>query len=115
MQSIEIYTPLKNKKGEMTGFRKETILYYEDALVDPVRIVKYWDKVGELGSGEPLQYVHCFQTIFPIKGVPTQKLPGDEFEFSPPDIYGRPWAQIWEKYHEKGMERPQQKKLFGFQ
>jgi len=115
MQSIEIYTPLKSAKGEMTGFRKETVLYDEDALVDPVRIVHYWDKVGALGSGEPMQYVHCFQTIFPVKGAPTQKLPGETFEFSPPDIYGRPWAQIWEKYHEKGMERPQEKKLFGFQ
>ena len=115
MQSIEIYTPLKDDKGAMTGFRKETILYDEDALVDPVRIVHYWDKVGELGEGEPMQYVHCFQTIFPVNGTATQKLPGDTFEFSPPDIYGRPWAKIWEKYHEKGMEHPKQKKLFGFE
>ncbi len=77
MQSIEIYTPIKNDKGEMIGFRKETILYDDEALVDPVRIVHYWDKTGELGSGEPIQYVHCFQTIFPIKGEPTQNLPGD--------------------------------------
>ncbi len=115
MQSIEIYTPLKSGKGEMVGFRKETILYDRKALVDPVRIVHYWDKVGELGEGEPMQYVHCFQTIFPVNGTATQKLPGDTFEFSPPDIYGRPWATIWEKYHEKGMERPKPKTLFGFQ
>jgi len=31
-----------------------------------------------------------------------------------PDIYGRPWAQIWERYHEDGMERPQRPSLFGF-
>jgi hypothetical protein len=115
MQSIEIYTPQKNDKGEMNGFRKEVILYDDEALVDPVRIVEYWTKTDELGGGEPMQYVHCFQTIFPIDGAPTQVLPGQTVEFSPPDIYGRPWAQIWEKYYEKGMEKPKPKALFGFQ
>ena len=36
-----------------------------------------------------------------------------QYEF--PDMYGRPWAQIWEKYFEQGMERPQPKEdIFDF-
>jgi hypothetical protein len=27
-------------------------------------------------------------------------------------MYGRPWAQIWEKYFEKGMDRPKEKDIF---
>ena len=31
-----------------------------------------------------------------------------------PDMYGRPWAKIWEEYHEKGMQRPPEKELIKF-
>jgi hypothetical protein len=31
-----------------------------------------------------------------------------------PDTYGRPWAQIWERYREQGMQRPQDEDLFSF-
>jgi len=27
-----------------------------------------------------------------------------------PNLFDRPWARIWEEYHEKGMQRPQQEK-----
>jgi hypothetical protein len=29
-------------------------------------------------------------------------------------MYGRPWAQIWQEYHEKGMERPEAEDIFSF-
>ena len=32
--------------------------------------------------------------------------PAPMIEYEVPDMYGRPWAQIWEKYCEQGMERP---------
>jgi hypothetical protein len=28
---------------------------------------------------------------------------------------GRPWAEIWERYHEQGMEQPQEKDIFSFE
>jgi hypothetical protein len=27
-------------------------------------------------------------------------------------MYGRPWAQLWEKYFEQGMDRPKEKDIF---
>ena len=30
-------------------------------------------------------------------------------------MYGRPWAQIWEKYWEQGMERPEGDDIFNFE
>jgi len=30
-------------------------------------------------------------------------------------MYGRPWAQIWQEYHEAGMERPKGDDIFSFE
>ena len=114
LQSIEIYTPRHDDRGEFTGLKQEAILYDEEALTDPVRIIQYFDKVQELGEGEPLTYSHCLQVVYPIEGVATPVSPNESFQYSPPDIYGRPWAMIWERYHEQGMQPPQQESLFGF-
>jgi hypothetical protein len=40
--------------------------------------------------------------------------PGDVIEYRIPDMYGRPWADIWERYHEEGMEKPEEEGLFDF-
>jgi len=32
--------------------------------------------------------------------------PGDVLEYEVPDMYGRPWAGIWEEHFEQHMERP---------
>jgi len=29
-------------------------------------------------------------------------------------MYGRPWAQLWEKYFEQGMKRPDETDIFDF-
>jgi hypothetical protein len=29
-------------------------------------------------------------------------------------MFGRPWAKIWEEYHEKGMSRPAEEDPFAF-
>jgi hypothetical protein len=36
-------------------------------------------------------------------------------EYEVPDLYDRPWARLWEKYFEQGMERPKDERdLFDF-
>ena len=44
----------------------------------------------------------------------TPLTPGRVIEFEVPDMYGRPWAQTWEKYWEEGMKRPAEEDLFDF-
>lgn len=114
LQSIEIYTPRKDAGGKLIGIRHEAVLYDEDAYVDPVRIVQTWDRLGRLNEHEPLTMMECVPHIFPVNGDASPKSPGDTFEFKLPDMYGRPWAQIWEQYHEQGMQRPPEKDLFSF-
>ena len=113
LQTVEIYSPRKNEAGEFTGIEHEAVLYDPEALVEPVRIVQYWAKTGALNEGEPYPFLYCVQQNFPVDGFTTPIPPGTTFEYTVPDIYGRPWAQIWEKYHEQGMQRPKSENRFG--
>jgi hypothetical protein len=114
MQAIEIYSAVKDSAGKFLGLKQEVILYDDEVLVDPVRIVHYMDKTGALNEDEPYVHIECDRKIFPIDGRASQVGPGQTIEFQVQDLYSRPWAQIWEKYHEQGMSRPKAKDLFTF-
>jgi hypothetical protein len=116
MQSIEIYTPLHDAQGRFTGLHHEAILYDPEALVEPIRIIGRMDKRADFADAEvnPIVFTECIQTIYPVKGAPTPLTPGRVIEFEVPDMYGRPWAQMWEKYWESGMQRPDEEDLFDF-
>jgi hypothetical protein len=107
MQSIEIYTPNRDEAGEFVGLNHEAVLYDAEALVEPIRIVRNLTKVNEFDDPEatPYQFNECVQTIFPVDGRATPLAPGAIIEeFEVPDMYGRPWARLWEKYFEQHME-----------
>jgi hypothetical protein len=36
-------------------------------------------------------------------------------EYAVPDMYGRPWAAIWQRYHEHGMQQPENDDIFSFE
>jgi hypothetical protein len=108
MQSIEIYTPRKDAAGAFAGIKQEIVLYDPEALVEPVRIVHNLDKLRDHGEGDPFVIMECVPQSFPVDGHTTPMSPGQIVEYRVPDIYGRPWAQIWERYHEDGMERPRE-------
>ena len=116
MQSIEIYTPLRDGTGRFLGLHHEAVLYDPEALVEPIRILHRLVKVGDFDDADanPIVYTECIQTIYPVKGTPTPLTPGRVIDFEVPDMYGRPWAQIWEKYWEPDMKRPAQEDVFDF-
>jgi hypothetical protein len=114
LQSVEIYTPLKDNAGTLTGIKHEIVLYDDEALVEPVRIVQTWKRLGRLNENDPLVYMECIPHIFPVKGMAESKAPGARFEYEVPDIYGRPWARIWEENFEKGMLQPAKEQTFDF-
>jgi hypothetical protein len=111
---VEIYTPIKDQGGKLTGIKHETVLYDSEALVEPVRIVQTWERSGRLNENDPLVYMECVPHMYPINGEPRSVAPGTRFELELPDMYGRPWAQIWEQYHEQGMQIPEKPDLFSF-
>jgi hypothetical protein len=116
MQSIEIYTPLRDASGKFLGLNHEAILYDPEALVEPIRIIQRLMKLAEFDdpSVNPIVYTECIQTIYPVEGTATPLTPGRKFEFEVPDMYGRPWAHVWEQYWEQGMEKPDADDLFNF-
>jgi hypothetical protein len=114
LQTIEIYTPNRDTAGKLIGINHEGIFYDPDALVEPVRMVRNLDKVSEVEEGDPYQFIECVQTIFPLNGKATPVSPGTTIEYKVPDMFGRPWAQIYEEYHEQGMKRPESGDIFNF-
>jgi hypothetical protein len=114
LQTIEIFSPRRNPAGELAGLEHEIILYDPEAFVQPLRIIQVHIRTGALEEVDPFIYARCMQTIFPIEGRPRPASPGSTIEYTVPDLYGRPWAQAWEKYLEKDMKRPSEESIFSF-
>jgi len=115
LQTVEIYSPNHDANGNFVGLNHEAIFYDPEALVEPVRIVRNYVKASDFDEGDPYVFVECVQSIFPIDGVATPVSPGQVIEYKIPDMYGRPWAAIWEEYFEKDMEKPAEKDIFSFE
>ena len=62
----------------------------------------------------PFVSSHCIQTIYLKDGVNEPLVPGAKIEFEMPDMFGRPWAHVWEEYFEKGMSKPEPPDIFDF-
>jgi len=114
MQTVEIYTPVRDAKGKVTALNHEAVFYDPEALVEPIRMIRNYARLGGFETGNPIEYIECIPTIFPVKGHATPVVAGETIEYEIPDMYGRPWAQMWEKYFEQGMERPKEKDIFEF-
>jgi hypothetical protein len=114
MQVIEIYTPVRDAAGNLQALNHEAIFYDPDTFVEPVRIVRNMNRTSGVEEGDPLTFIECIQTIYPIDGTATPVSPGQVIEYEVPDMLGRPWAQIWEKYWEEGMEKPEEEDIFSF-
>jgi hypothetical protein len=115
MQTIEIYTPNRDGNGAFLGLNHEAILYDPEALIEPVRIIRNIVRLSGFEQGDPQPFIECVQTIFPIDGTGTAVAPGTVIELEVPDMYGRPWARIWEQYWEEGLERPREEDVFSFE
>ena len=79
-----------------------------------MRIVRNYIKSAGFDKAEPFVFIQCIPTILPIEGKATAVSPGQTVPYRVPDMYGRPWAQNWEQYFEKGMEKPKEEDIFKF-
>lgn len=114
MQTLEIYTPNRDERGRFVGLNHEAIFYDPEAFVQPIRIVRNFQKLSGFDTGAPQDFVKCVQTLFPVNGVATPKTPGDVIQYQVPDLYGRPWAKLWEEYFERDMQKPKADDIFDF-
>jgi len=114
MQTVEIHTPRYDADGTLVGLLHETVFYDEEALAQPVRVVRNLNRTTDLNEGDPIILVECIQTIFPVEGRAQPISPGTTIDYTVPDMFGRPWAEIQERYFEEEMTRPTGDALFGF-
>ena len=117
LQTIEIYTPLRDENGNFTGLNHEAILYDPEALVEPVRIVRNMTKIHNYTDADetPYAFIECNPTIYPVKGETIHVAPGQVIEYEIPNMNGQPWDEIWGKYFEQGMNRPEEEDVFSFE
>jgi hypothetical protein len=115
MQTVEIYSANYDDEGNFVGLHHEAIFYDPEALVEPVRIVRDMEISGSFRTGDPFVFNECLQTIYPLDGRGVTIAPGEVIDFMVPDWYDRPWAQIWEKYFEQDMKKPEAADIFSFE
>jgi hypothetical protein len=114
LQTIEIWTARKNSEGTLLGLEHEAVFYDDEALVEPIRNIRFLPRLGNFNEVEPINLTHCNQTIYPQDGRGTPVVPGTVIEYRIEDLFGRPWADIWERYFETGMQRPEADDIFDF-
>ena len=111
LQTIEIYTPHRDNAGKFIGLNHEGIFYDPEALVEPIRMTRTLERISGFEEGEPYTFIECVQTIYPDQRVRAKPVvAGTVIPYKVPNMYGRPWAKIWEEYHEKGMQRPHRRR-----
>jgi len=115
LQTIEIFTPRSDAQGKLIGLEHEAVFYDEDGLAQPVRNVRFLSRQGDFNDVPPNTLTHCNQTLFVVNGRATPLVPGAKIEYRVEDLYGRPWAAVWEEYFETGMQRPKSEDLFDFE
>jgi hypothetical protein len=103
LQTIEVYTPIKNAAGAMTGLSIETTFYDPEAFLAPLRTAQQYNRTAGLDHAtNRYTHIQCLSNIKSINGKPTQLTAGDPGYV---DYYNRPWAKNWEEL-EKGWDKP---------
>ena len=93
----------------------DTIGFWDgDALVTWTANVQGWNYQQGWDTAERLGWAECPRPLYPVNGYATPVAPGQVIEYRVPDMFDRPWAQIWEEYLEKNMEKPKEKLDLGF-
>jgi hypothetical protein len=115
LQTIEIFTPRSDPQGKLLGLEHEAVFYDEEALLRPIRNVRFLPRQGNFNEVPPNNLTHCNQTFFVVNGRATPLAPGTEIRYRVEDLYGRPWAAVWEEHFEQGMQRPSGEDIFDFE
>lgn len=105
LETVEIIKPAHDAKGKFIGLDEEVVFYDPEALVQPVRIKdRFLRRALMTDPKARFTFIECLSNIKNVDGRPKQLSKTDP-DFV--DYYGRPWAQVWEKYFEKGWDKPQ--------
>ena len=106
IETVETYKPYRDASGKFLGLDHEAIFYDPEAFVAPLRATyRFVRQATPADPNRRYTYIQCLTNIRNTDGRPGQLAPSDPRYI---DYYGRPWAQDWEKYFEKGWDKPAQ-------
>ncbi len=71
LQTIEIWTPRADPQGKLLGLEHEAVFYDEEALIQPIRNVRFLARQGDFNDVPPNNLTHCNQTFFVVNGRAT--------------------------------------------
>ncbi len=104
LEAVETFTPVKDATGKVIALENDVIFYDPDAFVQPIHIHdRFLRRATPDDPNARYTFIECLSNVRNVNGRPIQLKKGDP-EFV--DYYGRPWAQIWEEYFEKGWDKP---------
>jgi hypothetical protein len=104
MEVIEVFRPDPDGNGLIV----EATFYDPEAFTRPLHTVTPW--IFRTGLDDPdarYTWAECRAQGIIVNGPdgrPGQLLPGEEGYI---DYFGRPWAEVWERYFEQGWEGPE--------
>jgi hypothetical protein len=100
LETVEIWKPVYDANGKFVGLDQDTTFYDPLAFVQPLRATYRYRRTDLLTSPtKRYTYIECLSNIKDRNGRATQLTAADPDYV---DYYGRPWAEDWEKYFEKG-------------
>jgi hypothetical protein len=105
LESVETFKPVYDKRHKVIALEHEAIWYDPEALVQPVKLTERYVRVAQANDPKArFTFIECLSNIHNVQGRP-QQLTKDNPMFV--DYYGRPWAQNWEQWFEKGWDKPE--------
>ena len=106
METIETYKPARDAAGKFIGLDHEVVFYDPAAFVQPVHATYRFLRIATTEDpNRRFSFVECLSNIANVDGRPQQLTKADPRYV---DYYGRPWAQTWDQYFEKGWDKPEE-------
>ena len=104
LEAVETYKPIKDGSGKFVGLDNEVVFYDPEAFVQPLRLNERVLRRGMLD--DPMLRQSQYECVDNVRNVDgrARRLLNDEPGYV--DYLNRPWARTWEKYFEKGWDRP---------
>ena len=104
LETVETFKPAYDKNHKFIGIDHEAVWYDPEALVQPVRLTERYLRIAQADDPKArYTFIECLSNIKNVNGRPKQLTKGDPDYV---DYYGRPWAQNWETWLEKGWDKP---------
>jgi hypothetical protein len=105
LETVETFKPAYDDTGKFIGLDEEAVFYDPEALLQPVRVKdRFLRRATADDPKARYTFIECLSNIQNVDGRPKQ-LGRTDPGFV--DFYGRPWAQVWEKYFEVGWDKPE--------